>query len=62
MDWTYPTASELTEERADDMSSLVAGFVAQMRKQAASSQGETTPGSEVPGSKLPKLSGLNEEA
>ena len=62
MDSTYPIASEPTEEMEDDMSSLVARFFAQMRKRAVSSQGETTPGSEVPGSKLPKLSGLNEEA
>ena len=43
------------------MSSLVAGFFVQMRKRAASTQGETTPGFEVPGIKQPKRLGLNEE-
>ena len=62
MDWTDPTASELAEERKNDMSSLVAGFAARMRKLAMSSQGETTPGSEVPGIKRPKRSGPNGEA
>ena len=76
MDWVNPTlltretqgdcpipqiASEPTEESEQDMSSLVAGFIAQMRKQAASAQGETTPDSEVVGGKRPKRLGLNEE-
>ena len=37
MDWTDPTASELAKEGEDDMSSLAIGFVARMRKRAASS-------------------------
>ena len=43
VDWTDPTASNLDEEREDDMSSLAVGFVVRMCKQAASSDGETTP-------------------
>ena len=44
------------------MSSLTVGFAAWMRKQAASSQGETNPDPEVPGNKRPKQSGLDEAA
>ena len=43
------------------MSSLAIGFSAQMHKQAASAQGETTPSSKVPDNKSPKWSGLDEE-
>ena len=43
------------------MSSLAVRFATRMRKQAASAQGKTTPGSEVPGCKRPKWSGLDEE-
>ena len=53
--------NEPTREREDDMSSLVAGFSAWMRKRAARAQGETTPGSEVPSNKRPKWSVLNDE-
>ena len=42
VDWTNPTASEPTEKREDDMSSLTAGFAARMCKRATSTQGETT--------------------
>ena len=38
-------------EGEQDMSSLAVGFAAQMRKRAASAQGETTLGSEVPSGK-----------
>ena len=61
MDRVDPIASDPTEEREDDMSSLVAGFSARMRKRAASAQGKTTPGFEVPGRKSPKRSGLNDK-
>ena len=76
VDWVIPTlltgeteddrhapqiASEPAEESEHDMSSLAIKFFTRMFKQAASAQGETTPGSEVPGSKHPKRSGLNEE-
>ena len=44
------------------MSSLVAGFVAQMGKQAASSWGETTPTFEIPSGKRPKRSSPDGEA
>ena len=40
-------SSERVEESEDDMSSLVVGFATQMRKQAASAQGKTTPYSEA---------------
>ena len=43
MDLVDLISSESVEEREGDMSSLVAGFVAQMRKRAASAQWETTP-------------------
>ena len=56
MDWTDPTASELADEKEDDMSNLVTGFTTRMRERATSSQGETTPGFEVPDDKCPKLS------
>ena len=49
------------EESEDNMSSIVAGFVARMHKRAASAHGETTPGSEVPGGKYSKRSGLDKE-
>ena len=44
------------------MSNLATRFTARMRKQAASSQGETTPGLEVPSGKRLKWFGLDEEA
>ena len=44
------------------MSSLVVGFSVRMRKWAASTQGETTPGSEVSDEKSLKRSDLDEEA
>ena len=56
-----PNASDPVEEREEDMSSLVVGFVIRMRKRATSAQGETTPGFEVSGEKRPKWSGLDEE-
>ena len=62
MDWTNPRVSESTEEEAAEMSSLVSGFAARIRKQAASAQGVTTPDTEVPDGKLPKLIGPDEEA
>ena len=62
MDWVDPNISDSTKEREADMSSLAAEFAAQMRKRAASSQRETTPGSEVSSEKLPKRLGLDEEA
>ena len=62
VDWVDPNISDSTKEREADMSNLAAEFVAQMRKRAASSQRETTPGSEVSSEKLPKRSGLDEEA
>ena len=62
MDWVDPNASDPVEEREDDMSSLVTGFSARMRKRAASAQGETTLGFEVSGGKRPKRPGPNEEA
>ena len=36
MDWLNPTASELAEERKEDISSLVIGFAARMRKRGLS--------------------------
>ena len=44
------------------MSSLIVGFAARMRKWAASTQGETTSGSEVSDEKRLKRSDLDEEA
>ena len=43
MDWVDPISSEPTKDGEDDMSSLTVGFVAWIRKQAASAHGETTP-------------------
>ena len=55
--------SQIPSEPAEvDMSSLVTGFAAPMRKRVASAQGETTPDSDVPGGKRPKWSGPDEEA
>ena len=54
MNWVDPISSEPDEEREDDMSSLVVGFVESMRKRDTSAQGETTHGSEVPGGKRSK--------
>ena len=62
MDWLDLTTSDPTEEIEENMSSLAAGFAAQMHKREARSKGETTPGSEVSGGKGPKRSGLDEEA
>ena len=62
MDWMGRTASEPAEEGKDAMSNLVAEFAVRMRKRAASSQGETTPGFEVPSDKSPKWSGSDGEA
>ena len=62
MDWLDPPAGNPYEERDEDMSSLIARFVARMRKRAASAQGETVPCFEVYGGKRPKWFGLDEEA
>ena len=62
VDWGEPTASGLAKDKEGDMSSLVAGFTAQMRKRATDAHGETTPGSEGPGDKYLRRSGLEEEA
>ena len=57
MDWTSVIVSEPSEE--EEMSSLIAGFAARMRNQAAGSEGETTPRS---GWKQSKQSSQDEEA
>ena len=57
-----PTASVLTKEKEDDMSSLAPGFAARMSKRGTNALGETTPGSEGPGDKRPRRSGPKEEA
>ena len=57
MDWTGIIANEPGKE--EEMSSLVAGFIARKRKLAAGSEGETTPKSY--GKRL-KRSSPNEEA
>ena len=62
MDWTNPRVSESAGEEEAEMSCLILGFVARMRKQAASSQGLAAPSDEVLGGKRPKLAGLDEEA
>ena len=59
MDWAAVIDSEPTEEEEGGMSNLVAGFTARMRKQVASSLGETTSGF---GGKRPKLNSPDEEA
>ena len=61
VDWTNATASEPTEKREDDMTSLTAGFATRMFKRAKSTQGETTPSSKVLGDKIPKWFGLDRE-
>ena len=57
MDWTCIISSELIEE--EEMSSLVVGFAAQMRKPTVGSKDETTPKSY---GKRSKWSSLDEEA
>ena len=52
--WLDPHASDLAEEREEDISSLAVGFTARMPKRAVRSQGETTLGSEASGRKRPK--------
>ena len=42
LDSTDPTVSESVEENEAEMSSLAAGFAAQMRKRASNAQDETT--------------------
>ena len=61
VDWGKPITSELAKENEDDMSIFAAGFSVWMRKQAASSQGETTPDSQVPSGKRPKRSSPDRE-
>ena len=55
VDWVDPISSEPAEEREGDMSCLVVGFYARMRKWAGSAQGETTPGFE--GCRLERFQG-----
>ena len=43
VDWLNITASDLAEEREEDMSSLVVEFASHMRKRAVSSQRKNTP-------------------
>ena len=54
VEWVDSIASDSAEERKDDLSNLTARFASRMRKQAASAQGDTTPGSEVSGEKCSK--------
>ena len=61
VDLVDPISSEPAEERDDDISSLVTGFTAPMRKRVASAQGETTPDFEVSSGKRQKWPGLDEE-
>ena len=56
MDWVDLNTSNPTKEREGDMSSLVVGFGARMRKRAASAQGETTTDFEIYGGKCLKRS------
>ena len=42
VDWTNPGVSESVEEEEAEMSGLVSSFSARIRKQVASTQGETT--------------------
>ena len=62
MDWTNPRVSESAEEEEAEMSCLVLGFDARMRKQEASAQGLAAPSDEVLGGKHPKLADPDEEA
>ena len=62
LDWVDLNASNLAEEREDDMFSMTAEFVARKRKRATNAQGETTLGSEVYGEKRPKWLDPDEEA
>ena len=62
MDWVDPVSSEPIEEREDDMSSLAAGFTAQIHKRAASAHREITSGSKGPGGKCLKWYSLYEKA
>ena len=57
VDWTSIISSELAEE--EEMSSLATRFFVRMRKQAACSEGETTPRSS---GKWSRRSSLDEEA
>ena len=62
MDWMNSGVSESAEEEEIEMSGLVFGFFARMRKRVTSTQGETAPGAEASGGKSPKLTYLSEEA
>ena len=62
VNWTNLGVSESTKEEEAEMSGLVSGFTARMRKRAASAHGETALGAGVPGEKRPKLTDLDEEA
>ena len=62
MDWVDPIVSESAKEREDDMSNLVVGFAAWMRKRPMSAQGETSPSSKVLGGKRLKWSSPDGEA
>ena len=62
VDWLDPPASDSAEEMEEDMFSLASGFAVRIRKRAASTQGETTPGSEVSGRERLRRSGLEEES
>ena len=62
VDWLDLIASDLAEEREEDMSSLATVFAAQMSKRAASAQGETIPGFEVSRGKRSRRPGPDEEA
>ena len=62
MDWTNSGVSESAEEEKIEMSGLVFGFAARMRKRATSTQGKTAPSAEAYGGKSPKLTCPSEEA
>ena len=62
VDSVDPNACDLAEEMEDKMSSLAVGFVAWMRKRAASAQEETTSSFEVYGKKRPKRFDPDKEA
>ena len=62
VDWVSPNASNPTEEKEDNMSSLATRFATPMSKREVSTHGETTPGFEVSGKKRSRRSDPDEEA
>ena len=58
VDWTNPGISKSAKEEETEMSGLVSGFTARMRKRTTSAHGETALGVEAFGEKASKVDRL----